>query len=377
MKLRFTKIALFIVLLIFGFQLWSQSGRVKSETPSADEITLTEEKGTKSSKGNLLGIQPYLYPSDYANEKTFYNKLSGYLKEAQKKDWLTDNTIVVFPEYIGTWLVASNEKSSVYSASTVTDAMTTIILTHPLNFVKNYFSAPANDKAKYAVFAMKSEEMAGIYERCFSQLAKEYNVTIVGGSIVLPEPIVHNGHLRITKGSLYNVCGIFTPNGELKSPLVKKTFPVDEEKAFTCSGRVENIPVFQTDAGKLGVVICADSWYPKVYETLKQQKADLIAIPSYSAPNNIWSSIWQGYNGGATPSDINKNDLNEITERDAWLKYSMGGRAARAGISNGINVFLRGKLWDLGSDGSTIYLKNDTLGNSSNKNGASIVNIWL
>ncbi|AFD05765.1 nitrilase-related carbon-nitrogen hydrolase [Solitalea canadensis] len=378
MKFKFTKIAILVVVLIGLFQLWAQSDRITSTEPTSLKLENIEVVGQDSAKGNLLGIQPYLLPADYANETIFYNKLSGYLTEAKNNGFITDKTIVVFPEYTGTWLVAVNEKASVYSAPTVNSAITTVVLTHPLSFIKNYFGAPADDKAKYAVFLMKAEEMATIYERVFSKLAKEFGVTVVGGSIVLPEPSVSAaGRLKIKKGNLYNVCGVFGPDGKLKDPLSIKAFPINDEKIFTCAGKAQNIPVYQTSAGNLGVVICADSWYPAVYETLKNKKASLLAVPSFSAPDNLWSTKWKGYNGAAIPADVNKTDIGKLTEKDAWLKYSMGGRALKSTVSNGINVFLRGKLWDLGDDGSVIYLKNKTVNHSKIIDGAALINIWL
>ncbi|MOA10542.1 Carbon-nitrogen hydrolase [compost metagenome] len=183
--------------------------------------------------------------------------------------------------------------------------------------------------------------------------------------------------MQIKRGSLYNICGVFGPDGKLKNPLSVKAFPINDEKIFTSAGKAQNIPVYQTSAGSLGVVICADSWYPTVYETLKTKKASLLAIPSFSAPDNLWSSKWKGYNGAGTPADVNKSDIGKLTEKDAWLKYSMGGRASRSAIRNGINVFLRGKLWDLGDDGSVIYLKNNSTNYSKITDGAALINLWL
>jgi predicted amidohydrolase len=377
MKFRFIRIAFIIVFLLGIFQLWSQSGKITEVNSSGSQIANYEEIGYYTGNGNLLGIQPYFYPSDYANKATFYKKLSGYLKEAKSKGLLNRKTIVVFPEYSGTWLVACDEKAEVYSATTIEKAMQTIVITHPFSFLKNYILAPQGDKAKYAIFKMKGKEMASAYEQTFSKMAKEFGVTIVAGSIVLPNPSISDGHLEIGKGNLYNITGVFGSDGKLMDPLVVKSFPINEEKSFTSSGKPEDSPVFQTAAGKLGVIICADSWYPSIYQALKNKQAKIIAIPSYSAPDNIWATKWGGYNGASMPGDVDKTDIGKITEVEAWLKYSMGGRAPQAGIPNGINVFLRGKLWDLGSDGSIITLKDDSVSKAKKVEGASLVNLWL
>ncbi len=66
-----------------------------------------------------------------------------------------------------------------------------------------------------------------------------------------------------------------------------------------------------------------------------------------------------------------------ITLGDAWLKYSMGGRAGAAGIQAGINVFLRGTLWDLGTDGDTISYRDGKASHVPDRHGAILVNQWL
>lgn len=52
-----------------------------------------------------------------------------------------------------------------------------------------YFTAPSGTKAKdkYAAFAMKAKPIAQTYDEIFIELAREFKVTIVVGSIVLPE----------------------------------------------------------------------------------------------------------------------------------------------------------------------------------------------
>jgi hypothetical protein len=55
----------------------------------------------------------------------------------------------------------------------------------------------------------------------------------------------------------------------------------------------------------------------------------------------------------------------------------MGGRAkSEAGIGKGINVFLRGKIWDLGSDGRTLVLS-DSLMASRQVAAPAITCLWL
>jgi hypothetical protein len=235
---------------------------------------------------------------------------------------------------------------------------------------------------------MKAEKMLDIYQTTFSGLAKEFNVIIVAGSIVLPNPSVKKGKIEIDKnGNLYNVSAVFDKNGNVLSPLTQKIFPIEEEKSFTSSANKNEIPVYKTIVGNLAVLICADAWYPENYDFLKDKNISVLAVPSFVSGNEVWNKKWQGYNGAPTPDDIVKTDINQITEHDAWLKYAMVGRTIKTEIKTGVNVFLRGDLWNLGSDGNTLaattkYIKPLNIPaafEAQNNNGktGSIVNIWL
>jgi len=333
--------------------------------------------GTDAQRGNLLGVQPFMEPADYASAETFAAKIGGYLDVAFGQGWLSEETIVVFPEYIGTWLVVAGEQARVHQAETVAAAMQALVLSHPLPFLKVLPSARAEDRVKYSLFRMKAARMAEIYQHVFSGLARKYAVTLVAGSIVLPSPEVRDGQLAIGAGRLYNTSAVYKPDGSAHPDLVRKVFPISAERPFTTPASAAELPVFATPAGRLGVLICADSWYPAAYEALKARQADLVAVPSYLAPDSIWDEPWRGYDGAPAPDDVDARDAGQITEGQAWLKYALAGRLAGAGVEHGINVFLRGNLWDLGSDGHTVVVRGPTVAEARHVAGAALANSWL
>jgi predicted amidohydrolase len=337
------------------------------------------EYGTDTRRGNLLGVQPFMVPVDYASEERFYARMDGFLAVARQRGWLNEKTIVVFPEYIGTWLVAAGEKPRVYQAESIARAMQTLVLSHPLSFVRvlPFAFARAKDAVKYSLFRMKAARMAEIYHAVFSGLAKKHGVTIVAGSIVLPSPEIRDGKLEIGDGELYNVSVVYRPDGAPYEDVVRKVFPIGTELPFTTQASAADLPVFDTPAGRVGVLICADSWYPSPYEVMQAKGADLAAVPSYLAPDGIWDTPWRGYDGAPAPDDVDARDVNKISEGEAWLKYALAGRMAGAGIQHGINVFLRGGVWDLGSDGHTVVVRERTVVEAKHVAGAAIINSWL
>ena len=346
-------------------------------TPSNLNLQDIAEHGTDSGRGNLLGIQPYMLPSDYASARTFHAKLDGYLDAAHQIGWLNELTVVVFPEHIGTWLVIAGEKRSVHQAKTITAGVRVVVLSHVLSFARAMLSAKETDRVKASLFRVKAPEMARIYQSVFSNLSQEYAVTIVAGSILLPSPEVRNGTLMARDGELHNVSVVYGPDGSAFDDVVRKAFPIEMELPFTEPGSVSEMPVFNTAAGKLGVLVCADSWYPAAYERLQAQGADLVAVPSYLEPDGVWHGPWRGYTGAPPPQDVNPGDAKTITEGEAWRRYALAGRMPGHSMTHGINVFLRGKLWDLGSDGHTMIVTEGSLIEAQHIDGAAIVNLWL
>ena len=104
---------------------------------------------------------------------------------------------------------------------------------------------------------------------------------------------------------------------------------------------------------------------------------DLLAVPSYLAPDGAWEEPWAGYNGAPPPQDVDLSDVERLTEGEARRKYGLAGRLGSAGARHGMSVFLRGKIWDLGSDGHSRILQGDELTEVEQSDGAAIVNCWL
>src|SRR5512141_917868 len=104
------------------------------------------ESGQNGGRGNLLGVQPYLTPRDYASQETFCSRLESYLEAAGQKGWLNERTVAVFPEYVGTWLVAAGEKNTVYTARTTAEAMPHLAFRPPLRFLPALFAGGEKDR---------------------------------------------------------------------------------------------------------------------------------------------------------------------------------------------------------------------------------------
>lgn len=343
-----------------------------------DDLPLQEIAafGQDGGRGNLLGIQPFMRSLDYASEAAFYERLSGYFQIAAERGWINPRTVVVLPEYLGTWLVAAGESSNAIASPAIAQAMRSLVLRHPLPFLGGFLRANEKNRANASLFRLKANSMARIYTTAFSRLAKEYAATIVAGSILLPEPRVADGKVLAGSGPLYNTSFVFRPDGLADSKIARKCYPTADELDFVTPAQAADLPVFDTPAGRLGVLVCADSWFADAYQALKSQNADLLAVPSASAPASCWNAPWKGYSGWPEPPEIDRADIQAVTERQAWEKYALSWRIAGSGASAGVNVFLYGDLWDLDFGGGRWRVVRGEL-NIEGEAGPAIVNLWL
>lgn len=331
--------------------------------------------GRDAGQGNLLGVQVWLTTRDYADRARLRAKLDGWLDDARRQGMVTGRTVVVFPEYAGAWLVAEGEGPAVVDAATIGDAMTAMALAHLPEFVAARVSAPADDADAYAAFAIKAAPMAEAITEVFGGLARDHGVTVVSGSAILPTPEVVDGAIVVTPGApLQNVAFVFGPDGALAPSVVRKAFPIESELPFVAPADVEALPVFDTPAGRLGVLICADSWYPASYRVLADQGAEVLAVPVFATGE--WRGPWKGYNGADEPSDVDLDDIERLTEDEAWVKYSAPGRAPRADVRTALTVTLRGRYWDLHAEGQPLVVNGAARERAPEVEAPLVVSVW-
>lgn len=58
-------------------------------------IRLAINEGEPSERGNLLGIEPELFPTDYQNTDRLHRKLAAYLQQARDYGLINHRTVVV------------------------------------------------------------------------------------------------------------------------------------------------------------------------------------------------------------------------------------------------------------------------------------------
>ncbi len=140
----------------------------------------------------------------------------------------------------------------------------------PLMAENNHLAEPdaIRELAKYT---------AEIVQR-FSELSISYNINIISGS--MPE---------IKDGILYNVGYLCKRDGSIERYEKIHVTP-DEAKVWGMRGG-NQIKAFDTDCGKIGVLICYDSEFPELSRLLADEGMDILFVPFLTDTQNGYSRV--------------------------------------------------------------------------------------
>ncbi|CAM4007654.1 Carbon-nitrogen hydrolase [Pseudomonas reidholzensis] len=370
-KLLASALALVMIAAVCGYGFWTQQ-RPEGHYLSDLRIELALNQGAPGEHGNLLGIEPQLNPSDYQNLQRLHRKLSAYLQQARAQGLVSARTVVVLPEHIGTWLWARGEKNELYQVTQQREAEQWLELSNPLRYGLAMLWATGDDRRADAHLRMKAAQMAADYQALFGGLAKEFGVTLVAGSIVLPAPYVEKGVLHAGNGPLFNSSLVFGGDGAVIGQPQRQQFPDSEVRRYIHDGRQSPLQVLQTPAGRLGVLVGSDSWYPENYQQLAGQSVQLIANPVFLSGKGSWNAPWRGNRHQDAAADL-PLQRGEVSEQTAWRQLT---QAANSGITS-MSVFLRGQFWELSGDGQGFANHAGEQLAGSPQPGARLLNLWL
>jgi predicted amidohydrolase/GNAT superfamily N-acetyltransferase len=144
-----------------------------------------------------------------------------------------------------------------------------------------FFNAPLMAENNHLSEPEAIRELAGHTESVvqkFSDLAISYNINIITGS--MPE---------IVDGSLFNVGYLCRRDGTIDR-FEKLHVTPDEAKVWGLQGG-KSIKAFDTDCGKIGIVICYDIEFPELSRILADEGVDIIFVPFLTDTQNGYSRV--------------------------------------------------------------------------------------
>lgn len=144
-----------------------------------------------------------------------------------------------------------------------------------------FFNAPLMAKNNHLSGSEAIRELAKYTERIvqrISELSISYNINIIAGS--MPE---------MRDGILYNVGYLCKRDGTTERYEKLHVTP-DEAKVWGMQGGTQ-LKVFDTDCGKIGILICYDSEFPELSRLLADEGMDILFVPFLTDTQNGYSRV--------------------------------------------------------------------------------------
>ncbi len=144
-----------------------------------------------------------------------------------------------------------------------------------------FFNAPLMAENNHLSEAAAIRELAkhtkNIVDK-FSELSISYNINIITGS--MPE---------VRDGNLYNVGYLCRRDGTVERYEKIHVTP-DEAKVWGMQGGTK-LETFDTDCGRIGVLICYDSEFPELSRLLAEDGMDILFVPFLTDTQNGYSRV--------------------------------------------------------------------------------------
>ncbi|MCM5705412.1 bifunctional GNAT family N-acetyltransferase/carbon-nitrogen hydrolase family protein [Larsenimonas salina] len=122
-------------------------------------------------------------------------------------------------------------------------------------------------------------EFTARFKTEISRMAVSYNINIVAGSMVE----------RDEDGHLYNVAYLCHRDGSIERQAKLHITP-QERRDWVVDGGDE-LQVFETDAGRVGILVCYDVEFPELARLLADQDMDILFVPFWTDTKNSYLRV--------------------------------------------------------------------------------------
>src|SRR5690554_1954237 len=275
----------------------------------------------------LVAVQMQLDLADYWTREAFERKIREQMDAVAAATDPNLPTLVVFPEDVGLMLVVQGMEQRLAGIDSIGTAIETAVKAHTMQLL---WTRLIRWKSWVpALLLNKNKLMAQTYFEVFSAAASDYGVYLVAGSAVLPPYRIENGVVQWQRGPthhrVHNTSYLFGPDGLVIGKQDKvELIELEAEAALNLNpSRLEDMQVFDTPIGRVGIAICLDAFIPEVIDRLAAQGAQILVQPSANpGPWNTW-------------------------QQEDWLRSSLEKTAVDGRFSYAINPMMTGPLWDI------------------------------
>jgi predicted amidohydrolase len=297
----------------------------------------------------LVAVQMRLELDDYWTREAFERRIRAEMDAVASATDPALPTLVVFPEDVGLMLVVQGMERRLAGIDSIATAIETAVRasTVPLlwtRLIRRTSWVPA-------LLLRKNRQIAETYFEVFSAAARDYGVYLVAGSVPLPPYRIEDGEVLWQRGPLryrvHNTSYLFGPDGSVIGKQDKvELIELEREAALSLEpGSLDDLRVYDTPLGRIGIAICLDAFDPEVVDRLTELGAQVLVQPSANpAPWDEW-------------------------QQGDWLRGSHRQTAVDGRFAYAVNPMLTGPLWDIAFYGqSAIFARgapNEGLGYAS------------
>ena len=216
----------------------------------------------------LIAIQMRYRLEDYRSAEAFRERVLGLMRTVRQR-FPKGELLIVFPEDVGLGLLFTQDFERVQTSKTMLEAGMRLMERYQINplSIEGGFAS-----ATRALLRTLSPFIERVYHETFAEAARTAKAWVVAGSA------------PIAQGEcVFNVCYTYNPKGE--RILVQRKInlvPLEGEVGLNLCPAPRELPVVDTPAGKLGVLICLDGFYHELIDHHAKRGARIIAMPSYN-----------------------------------------------------------------------------------------------
>lgn len=275
----------------------------------------------------LVAVQLELDINDYWTPASFEQLITGHMAKVAERTATGVPTLVVFPEDVGLLLAISGMEKQLAGIDSIEKAIGKAVSS---NAIPLLWTRLIRWKSWVpALFLHRQKIIAEAYFETFAAVAREHEVYIVAGSVILPPYEIENGRVRWdkkpTEHNVYNTSYLFGPDGLVIGKQDKiDLIELEQEAALNLSsGTFADLQVFETEVGAIGIAICLDAFSSEITQQLAALGADILVQPS-----------------------ANPGPWNEWQQTD-WLRSTQLMVGGLERFAYGVNPMLVGPLWDI------------------------------
>ncbi len=125
---------------------------------------------------------------------------------------------------------------------------------------------PLVEPRRPALRVRELDQFTSPYLAHFSHLAIKYNLNIIGGT-----------HLAVEDGTLYNIAWLFHRDGRVDKQYKLHITPAEARWWGVAPGPA--LEVFDTDCGKIAILICYDVEFPELARIARAKGANILFVP--------------------------------------------------------------------------------------------------